>query len=540
MPLKIRNVLKFQVDYFKPEGKTKPNPGEPLAQPAVVDAILTKHEAVTNSRRFNAILATASINDAIAYYNIFKQVQVQRKLDDESFALLNIACVFSPPAEGNKDVEQLQEDLQQEKLDNEEKPEEKKLALKSIINDYNVQYKTNHTIGEFDIYYKDVQQRIKSQRYPNSDIPHSEKIDILIVIDMLLTGFDAQYLNTLYVDKKLKYHGLIQAFSRTNRILNRSKPQGNILDFRQQRAAVDEAIELFSGQDKERAKEIWLVEPAPAVIGKYEKAVTALNNFMQSRGLACKPEEVHNLKGDTARAEFVNHFKEIQRLKTQLDQYTDLTTANISKNENLLPHEQLRSFKSAYIETAKRLKEKQQTGGDDDNPAVQQLDFEFVLFASAVIDYDYIMGLIAKYTQGKPSKQKMTKEQLVNILCSDAKFMDEREDIIAYINSLELGTSRNTIEIEQGYQNFKKAKTENDLATIAQQYGLQMMALKSFVESIISRMIFDAEQLNDLLAPLGLGWKDRAKKEQALMKELIPQLNKLAQGREISGLKAYE
>lgn len=261
---------------------------------------------------------------------------------------------------------------------------------------------------------------------------------------------------------------------------------------------------------------------------------------MQSRGLACKPEDVHNLKGDTARAEFVNHFKEIQRLKTQLDQYTDLNADNISKIENLLPQEQLRSFKSAYIETAKRLKDKQQKGEDNDNPQVQQLDFEFVLFASAVIDYDYIMGLIAKYTQGKPSQEKMTKEQLINILCSDAKFMNEREDIIAYINSLEVGTSRTTTEIEEGYQNFKKAKTENDLATIAQQYGVQASALKRFAENIISRMIFDAEQLNDLLAPLDLGWKDRAKKEQALMKVLIPLLNKMAQGREISGLNAYE
>jgi type I restriction enzyme R subunit len=540
-----KNVLKFHVDYFKPEGKTKPKPGEPLAQPAVVDAILAKHEAVTNSRRFNALLATASINDAIAYHSIFKEVQAKRKLDDENFAPLNIACVFSPPAiikeeedENSRknagDVRQLQEDLPQEKLD----PEEKKMALKAIISDYNAQYKTNNTIGEFDIYYKDVQQRIKSQKYPNSDVPHAEKIDITIVVDMLLTGFDAQYLNTLYVDKKLKYHGLIQAFSRTNRILNRSKPQGNILDFRQQRAEVDEAIELFSGQDKERAKEIWLVEPAPAVIDKYEKAVTALNNFMQNKGLDCKPEEVHNLKGDTARAEFVNHFKEIQRLKTQLDQYTDLDIGNISKIESLLPEEQLRSFKSAYIETAKGLKDKQQKG--EDNPDVQQLDFEFVLFASAIIDYDYIMGLIAKYTQGKQSKEKMTKEQLINILCSDAKFMDEREDIIAYINSLELGTSLTTTEIEQGYQDFKKAKTENDLTIIAQKHGLQTAALKSFAENIISRMIFDAERLNDLLSPLDLGWKDRAKKEQVLMKELIPLLNKLAQGREISGLNAYE
>ncbi|WP_164674413.1 type I restriction enzyme subunit R domain-containing protein, partial [Pseudomonas viridiflava] len=96
-------------------------------------------------------------------------------------------------------------------------------------------------------YYQDIQKRIKDQQYPNADLPHSQKIDIVIVVDMLLTGFDSKYLNTLYVDKKLKYHGLIQAFSRTNRVLNDSKPYGNILDFRQQQTLVEEAIAHFSG-----------------------------------------------------------------------------------------------------------------------------------------------------------------------------------------------------------------------------------------------------------------------------------------------------
>src|SRR5262249_30487711 len=155
--------------------------------------------------------------------------QAERKEKDENFQPLNIACVFSPPAEGDKDVKQLQEDLQQEKKDNEENPEEKKLALKTIIKDYNDRYTTNHIIGEFDQYYQDVQKRIKDQKYTNADYPHSNKIDVMIVVDMLLTGFDSKYLNTLYIDKNLKYHGLIQAFSRTNRILNDSKPYGNIL-----------------------------------------------------------------------------------------------------------------------------------------------------------------------------------------------------------------------------------------------------------------------------------------------------------------------
>src|SRR5690606_13059161 len=116
----------------------------------------------------------------------------------------------------------------------------------------------------------------------------------------------SKYLNTLYVDKNLKHHGLIQAFSRTNRVLNDTKPYGNILDFRQQKDAVNNAIALFSGEDTGRAREVWLVDPAPKVIARYEKAIGDLNTFMRSHGLECKPEEVNNLMGDRARGEFIN------------------------------------------------------------------------------------------------------------------------------------------------------------------------------------------------------------------------------------------
>ncbi|MBN2037838.1 MAG: type I restriction endonuclease subunit R, partial [Chitinispirillaceae bacterium] len=261
-----RNVLRFRVDYYKADGTTKRKPGDVMTQRAVVEAILDKHEAVTAGRKFNAILATASINDAIEYHRLFREIQEQRRVKDDQFIPLNVACVFSPPAEGNRDVQQIQEDLPQERADNAEAPEEKKAALKTIIRDYNNLYGTNQDINTFDLYYQDIQKRIKDQQYPNHEYPREKKIDIVIVVDMLLTGFDSKFLNTLYVDKNLKYHGLIQAFSRTNRVLNDTKPAGNILDFRGQREAVDAAIALFSGEKAERAKEIWLVDPAPVVI----------------------------------------------------------------------------------------------------------------------------------------------------------------------------------------------------------------------------------------------------------------------------------
>ena len=540
-----RNVLRFHVDYYKPKDAPALNPGETLAKQAVAQAILDKHDAATGDRRFNALLVTASINDAIEYYKVFKQLQAQRQADDPEFVPLKVTAVFSPPAEGNKDVQQIQEDLPQEKEDNQHDPEGKKTALRAIIADYNQQYGTNHDINNFDLYYQDIQQRIKDQQFPNRDLPQKgeEKVDITIVVDMLLTGFDAVYLNTLYVDKNLKHHGLIQAFSRTNRVLNATKPYGHILDFRQQQDSVDDAIALFSGAQADRAREIWLVEKAPVVINNFEQAVADLAKFMQSQGLEAKPDQVNNLMGDDARAQFIKRFKEVQRLQTELDQYTDLTDEQREQIDQTLPKDDLRAFRGAYLETAQRLKEQQGTPGGDGGPAnleVDQLDFEFVLFASAVIDYDYIMKLITKYSGQDPKKLTISREQLIGLIQSDAKFLDEREEITEYVRSLTEGEGLDEAAIRAGYEQFKAEKQAREIEGLAQAHGLTTESLSAFVDTILQRMIFDGEQLTDLMEPLGLGWRERRERELALMDDLVPLLNKRAHGRDISGLHAYE
>lgn len=363
---------------------------------------------------------------------------------------------------------------------------------------------------------------------------------------MLLTGFDSKYLNTLYVDKNLKQHGLIQAFSRTNRVLNPTKPYGNIIDFRGHEQKVNDAIALFSGKENsDKVKEIWLVDPAPVVVEKLDKAVAALEKFMESQGLQCKPEEVNNLKGDTARVEFIDKFKEVQRYKTQLDQYTDLKD---EKNEglhkkvmDLLPEDTLRAFRGAYIDIAQRLKDQQGKNLENQSPEVEQVDFEFVLFASAIIDYDYIMSLLSNYTQpDSAKKEKMTKPELINLISSTSNLMSEREDISEYIDTLQSGIALDEKSIRDGYLEFKAKKSTIKLENIADKHGIESDSLKVFVDKIMERMIFDGEKLGDLLEPLDLSWRDRTKKELDLMEDLIPLLKKLANGREIVGLKAYE
>ena len=540
-----RNVLQFHVDYYQPKDASVLKRDKTLTKQAVAQAILDKHDASTGDRRFNALLATASINDAIKYHEVFKALQAERQASDPGFVPLKIAAVFSPPAEGNKDVQQIQEDLPQEKEDNRQDPEGKKVSLKAIIADYNQQYGTNHDFSEFDLYYQDVQRRIKDHQYPNRDLPHKgqEKIDITIVVDMLLTGFDAHFLNTLYVDKDLKHHGLIQAFSRTNRVLNSTKPYGHILNFRQQQGSVDAAIALFSGAHPDRAREIWLVDKAPLVIDNFRQAVADLSEFMQSQGLEARPDKVNNLKGDDARAQFIKRFKEVQRLQTQLDQYTDLTDDQRGQIEKILPKDDRRAFRGAYLETAQRLKEQRGAPGKDSgqaNSEVDQLDFEFILFSSSVIDYDYIMQLIAKYSEKDPQKDRISREQLIGLIHSDAKFLDEREEITEYVRSLEEGEGLDESAIRSGYEQFKVEKQTREIAGLAQAHGLTTQSLSAFVDTILQRMIFDGEQLTDLMEPLGLGWRERRVRELALMADLVPVLNKRAHGRDISGLNAYE
>lgn len=545
-----RNVLRFHVDYFKPDGKHPPKPGETLAKRAIVEAILAKHDAATGARKFNAIFATASINDAIEYYRLFEDIQAEKQQADASFVPLNIVAVFSPPGDISADVRQLQEDLPTELEDNQQEPEAKKAALTSIIARYNARFGTNHHIEEFDLYYQDVQQRIKDQQWPDADLRKANpsvaqhKIDITIVVDMLLTGFDSKYLNTLYVDKNLKHHGLIQAFSRTNRVLNDTKPFGHILDFRGQQDAVDAAIALFSGAKAEAARKIWLVDKAPAVIEELRKARVSLQTFLQAYGLSDKPEEIAQLKGDEARIGFVEAFKKVQKLQIQLDQYTDLTPEQKGSIQTILPPDEFHAFRGQYLETAKRLRDERASAGnradDAKNDEMEQLDFEFVLFASATIDYDYIMKLIADFSAKKPGTARMSREQLVSLIASDAKFIDDREDITEYVMSLKAGEGLDQRAIRAGYQQFKAVKATRELTELAAHHGLSAAALQGFVDDVLERRIFDGEQLTELLAPLELGWKARTQKELALMSELMPLLKRRAGGREISGLQAYE
>lgn len=527
------NVLRFKVEYY---GNKEPD-GQPAAKPItknqIVEHILNNHAKLTAQCRFNALMATPSIPDAIRYCQIFKEEQLRRAQADPDYVPLNITAVFTPPTRNSTD-----EDLPQEESDNKEHPEENKSALSEIIRDYNTRFGTNFSVDLFDEYYRDVQQRIKDQKYPNKDLPHSKKLDVVIVVEMMLTGFDSKFLNTLYVAKDLKWHGLIQAFSRTNRILDGTKPYGNIICYRDLREAMDDAMVRFSGFNVDKGKEYWIVEPAEKVVSKYKDAITKLETVMNSMGLECKPEEVINIpQGENANT-FIEAFKDVQRLALKLDQYVDLPEELKTAIEEAMPEDTLQQFRTAYLDLARRTSP---GGGSrtETTPEGEEPDFELSLFSSALVDYDYIMKLLAKYTDTHFEKVKITKEQLLEILSSSVDLMNEREYLKAFIEEeLEKGSGMSELEIRKRYQAYKDNRFNQKIAALAQEYGIDTAALESFVSETAKLRRIDEDTLRELLSHID-GWKQRKAAKEDLLARLAPLFELLSGGNTIEGLNAY-
>ena len=517
------NVLRFKVEYY---GNT--------TRDGKKDNILDNHDKLTAQRRFNALLAVPSIPDAIRYYDVFKEEQEKRVQADPEYVPLNITAVFTPPMKNSSD-----EDLPQEEADNHENPEGNKKALGVIIDEYKQKYGTNSSVDLFDDYYKDVQQRIKDQKYANKDYPHDKKLDVVIVVEMMLTGFDSKFLNTLYVAKDLKWHGLIQAFSRTNRILDGTKPYGNIICYRNLETAMEDAMVLFSGFDKSKGKEYWLVEPAEKVVEKYKQALAKLETVMNSIGLECKPDEVINIPQGENTNNFIDAFKDVQRFALKLDQYVDMPDELKSEIEEAMPEDTLQQFRTAYLDLARRTGPTGPGGHTEETPEGDTPDFELSLFSSAMVDYDYIMKLLAKYTDTHFEKVKITKEQLLEILAGSVDLMKERDYLKAFIEEeLKQGSGMSEKEIRAKYKEFKNKRFNEQIAALAKEYGIEQSALEGFVNETVKLRRLDEENLRELLSHID-SWKQRKAAKEGLLDRLAPLFSLLTGGNTIEGLNAY-
>lgn len=417
--IRDENVLKFSIEYistFKKKDHILDIDVEAIDEAEVMNAperlnnitdyIITNHNRKTHSKEFTSIFAVSSIDTLIEYYKLFHQ-----KKEDGNHNL-RLATIFSYQAnEDDKDAvgsfiddEFLMAAEPQAEYGNQHSRD----YLEDFIGHYNKQFSTNFTTKDsksFYNYYNDVAKRVKHKQ-----------IDVLLVVNMFLTGFDSKSLNTLYVDKNLKYHGLIQAYSRTNRILNELKSQGNIVCFRNLKGATDEAISLFSNIN---AKDEIIMQPYEEYVAKFNQAFIALLQ------IAPTVNSVNDLPSEEDELEFIKAFRELMRLKNVLATFTEFDFVDLSMDE-----QNFEDYKSKYLDLydkakSAHLKEKVSI--------LQDVDFELELIHRDEINVTYILKLLAKLKDADAEEQDKQKKAILELLAGDAQMRSKRELIERFI-----------------------------------------------------------------------------------------------------------
>ena len=281
--------------------------------------------------------------------------------------------------------------------------------LDEFITDYNKMFQRNYSTKDstlFYQYYNDVADKVKNKQ-----------LDILIVVNMFLTGFDSQTLNTLYVDKNLKYHGLIQAYSRTNRILNEVKSHGNIVCYRNLKEATDEAIELFANKDA--ISEI-IELPYEALDKKIQEKYNELIEITPT------VDSVNQLKNEHEQAEFIKAFRDVMRLINKMKQYGDFSFEDLP-----LSHQEFEDFKSKYLDLYEETKVPKSI--DTGHSILEDLDFELELIHRDEINVTYIMNLLIRL-QAAPVAEKASQEKMIqDLLNSDIQLRSKKELIEKFI-----------------------------------------------------------------------------------------------------------
>lgn len=423
------NVLKFSVEYW---GKLRRKDGSLITEPklspdfyenkerinSITDWIIENHDRKTHQRKFSAIMCVSSVKVLINYYEIFKQKK-QQDLHNLRIITIYTPGNNEPDEEANGMIGEPDFDL---KSASESTHSRDKLA--QFIDDYNQMYKTQHSIRDskaFYTYYKDIAKRIKEREKEN--FTDKERADILLVVNMYLTGFDAKKINTLYVDKNLKYHGLIQAYSRTNRILSELKSQGNIVCFRNLKDNTDAAIALFSNKD---AQEKIFIEP-------YEHYVKTFNEEVENlREIAPTPNDVNKLISEEEQVEYVKSFRELMRWLNVSQSFTQFDFSELNLDEQTFE-----DYKSKYLDIYDKTRNK----GDSENRSpVEELDFELELIQRDEINVAYILRLLQdlqddSLDESKAKDYQKKKENILKILGKEAQLRDKREIIEKFIDT---------------------------------------------------------------------------------------------------------
>ncbi|MTJ19831.1 type I restriction endonuclease subunit R [Dolichospermum sp. UHCC 0352] len=420
------NVLKFSVEYW---GKIKRKDGTLITEPKldreffenpdrislIVDWIIANHHRKTHGIKFSAMLCVSNVDTLITYYETFKNKQKQGLHD------LRVITIFTPSDnQEDEDANGLigEPDFNiSTDISNRSHSRDK---LNEFIADYNQMYKTQHSAKDsqaFYAYYKDISKRMKDRDREN--FQDAERADILLVVNMFLTGFDVKKLNTLYVDKNLKYHGLIQAYSRTNRILGELKSQGNIVCFRNLKDNTDQAVILFSDTN---AKEEIFIEPYEYYIEKFNQGVQEL------RAIATIPNDVNKLISEEEQVEFVKAFRNLIRLLNVSKSFTEFSFSDLNLDEQTFE-----DYKSKYLDIYDQTRPKPDK---EKESLVEEVDFELELIHRDEINVTYILELLGKLQRDNDATQEDYQNQkayILEIIGKEAQLRSKRDLLEKFI-----------------------------------------------------------------------------------------------------------
>ena len=470
-PIRIREVVSYIVEHF--EQKTMRN----------------KHYEVKEQRLsgFNSIFAVSSIPVAKKYYLEFKK-QLEEKNKN-----LTIATIFSYSANEEENTDNLDD----ESFDTENLDLGSREFLEEAISDYNKKFGTNFDTSSdgFQLYYEDLSKRTKNK-----------EIDILIVVNMFLTGFDATTLNTLWVDKNLRMHGLIQAFSRTNRILNSIKTFGNIICFRDLQKETDDAIALFGNKE---AGGIVLLKTYEEYYNGYED-----DKGREKEGYSQLIEELQNkfpigeqIIGEQNKKEFIMLFGNILKLKNILSAFD-----KFAGNE-ILSEREYQDYQSIYIDLYQERKPK-----DTDKESINDdIIFEIELIKQVEINIDYILMKVAEYYKSN----KKDKEILIDIkkaINSSIELRSKKELIEGFIDRV--NSSKN---VTDDFKKFVREEKEKDLEKVIEEEKLKPEETKKFIDNSLrdGTLKTTGTDIDKLLPPVSrFGGGNRAEKKLGVIEKL--------------------
>ncbi|WKZ61953.1 MAG: type I restriction endonuclease subunit R [Saprospiraceae bacterium] len=470
--IKDENVLKFSVEYvgrYKKKDSateidievedidTKELMESPVRLEKIADYILANHNRKTHNKEFTAMFCVSSVETLIKYYDIFYRKKEAGQHN------LKIATIFSYAA--NEDDADANGFIPEE-LSVVEEPRalyglqaHSREKLDEYIEHYNKMFETKFSTKDsesFYNYYNDISKKVKER-----------KIDILLVVNMYLTGFDSAPLNTLYVDKNLKYHGLIQAYSRTNRILNEQKSQGNIVVFRNLKNATDEAITLFSNKE---AIEVIIMKPYEDYVKKFNEAFIALLKITPT------VNSVNELQTENDELEFIKAFRELMRIKNILTAFADFKWEDLAMNEQLFE-----DFKSKYLDLYDKVKSDHQK---EKVSILEDVDFELELIHRDEINVTYIIQLLIKLKSKVQKDVSQTEKEIFNLLNTEAHLRSKRELIELFIKS-NLPAIEDTDDIPQEFEKFWNTEQQKAFNQLVNEEKLSAVKTQLLIEDYL-------------------------------------------------------